>query len=80
MSEWQPIETAKKDTRARLIWVPEILCTFCVTWRGADPKEPDRYPEGWVIFGGDWRSHLQRATHWMPLPPPPLNPIIGREK
>jgi Protein of unknown function (DUF551) len=62
MSEWQPIETAPKDSRARLIWVPENECIYCVSWNS-----------GWEIFGGDRREHLQRATHWMPLPTPPTS-------
>lgn len=59
---WMPIETAPKTSKARLVWVPENKCIFCVSW--ADPT-------GWQIFGGGWREHLQRATHWMPLPAAP---------
>jgi hypothetical protein len=67
--EWQPIETAPKTNHAILIWVPEIECTFCVTWR----ESIYDYPDGWAIFGGYLRQdqNLQSATHWMPLPPPP---------
>ena len=67
---WQPIETAPKDTKARLVWVPENRCIFCVSWtEGLAGYEPP----GWLIFGGGYRSYLRdgRATHWMPLPAPP---------
>ena len=68
MSEgWEPIETAPRTRTARLIWVPGNLCIYCVTWRDGDGEQP----EGWQVFGGDWRDILQGATHWMPLPVPP---------
>ena len=60
--KWQPIETAPKQG-AILLWVPENKCTYCAIWS----KNGCGYT-GWVIFGGEWREHLQRATHWMPLP------------
>jgi len=69
LTGWQPIETAEKNSRARLVWVPERESTFCVTWRYG--RDEPLYPEGWVIFGGEWREFLQRATHWQPLPAPP---------
>jgi hypothetical protein len=65
--QWQPIETAPRDNRARLIWVPESRCVFCVAWREAD----DEAPAGWGVFGGSWRDRIQAPSHWMPLPPPP---------
>lgn len=65
---WQPIETAQRDAKARLVWVPGNQCIYCVSWR-----ENPEYPWGgeWVIFGGGWRDAIQRPTHWMPLPAPP---------
>lgn len=60
---WQPIETAPKDRKAVLLYVPENRCTYTAVWFGQRGW--------WEIFGGDWRDHLQRASHWMPLPPPP---------
>jgi hypothetical protein len=67
---WLPIETAERTRKARLVWVPERKSIFCVTWR----KETDDpyYPAGWVIYGGEWRPFLQAASHWMPLPNPPV--------
>jgi hypothetical protein len=64
--KWRPIETAPKDSKARLVWVPENLCTYCVCWRD-DPE----LGGAWVIFGGGWRDVIQRPTHWMPRPPAP---------
>jgi hypothetical protein len=68
LAQWQPIETAPKDGGSFLAWVPENKCVFCVVWR-----EDIEYPWGGdlAIFGGDIRDFLKRATHWMPLPPPP---------
>ena len=74
MSAWQPIETAPKDSKARLVWVPENLCIFCVSWTNGNVGPGDEGdPPGWVIFGGGYRSYLRdgRPTHWMPLPEPP---------
>ncbi len=63
--EWQPIETAPRTSKARLLWVPERKSTFCATWRGASDPIDDYYPEGWVIFGGEWCAFLQSASHWI---------------
>jgi len=69
---WQPIETAPRDRKARLVWVPENRCIYCAAW-----QEDEEYPWGgnWVIFGGGHRDLLNRATHWMPLPEPPTGRI-----
>ena len=66
--EWKPIETCPKTPTARLVWVPENQCIYCVAW-----KEDREYPWSgtWVIFGGGHRDAIKRATHWMPLPAPP---------
>lgn len=57
---WLPIETAPKDSTARLVWCPERQNIYAVTWL---PKV------GWVIFGGRALSEL--PTKWQPLPNPP---------
>lgn len=68
MSEWQPIETAPKDgsryliyTKADERWGAEY---FVAEWNG-NCHSPDGDVRG---YGDD------EATHWMPLPPPPLAP------
>jgi hypothetical protein len=66
-TEWQPIDTATKDGHARLVWVPETRCIYCVTWVVGDSKRP----AGWMVFGGGWRDIIQHPTHWQPLPLPP---------
>jgi hypothetical protein len=76
---WQPIETAPKDGR----WI--LTCRkgegpehweICA-------HEPSMWPTYELVEGDiyrrvdkpihDWRgaSNFHRATHWMPLPPPP---------
>jgi hypothetical protein len=67
---WQPIETAPKTSKAILVYVPSNRCTFAVTWRKSDGKNPPC----WEIFGGGSRAFLRSPegpSHWMPLPSPP---------
>lgn len=64
-SEWNTIESFPKDRTSRLVWVPENGCIYCVSWRDSEDFK------GFEIFGGGWRDHVQRATHWMALPLPP---------
>lgn len=63
MSEWQPIESAPDDQIA-LFWVEPIAMA-------ADSMFLNMKPQ---IFWGRNRcwSSLLRATHWMPLPAPPV--------
>lgn len=63
MSAWQPIETAPKTSKARLVWCPERQNTYIVSWSDTPP--------GWLFFGGGGRDLQEDATHWMPLPEPP---------
>lgn len=70
MKEWQPIETAPKDGRSVLLWMPggdgtdderrcDIGCWGVPDWS---------HYEMWLMNMGDgWFA----PTHWMPLPPPP---------
>jgi hypothetical protein len=83
MMEWQPIETAPKDT--------EIIAIFCSDYGYQD--KPTIYGP-WTVRGdsrgkwfaswdgmsvieseGYWGTDYKEApldpTHWMPLPPPP---------
>jgi hypothetical protein len=61
--EWQTIETAPKDRKARLVWCPERKNTYAVTW--------DERDETWSFWGGGG-TLAEEPTHWMPLPQPPL--------
>lgn len=62
MSEWQPIETARKDRKAILVWCPENKCQYMVTWCDDD--------EGWLLFGSLTKV-TRRLTHWRELPSSP---------
>jgi len=67
---WQPIETAVKDSRARLVYCPEYQNIFCACWHHYE-FEPEL--DGWRIFGSSSRlpNMDDPPTHWMPLPEPP---------
>ena len=58
--EWQPIETAVKNSKARLVWCAEHQNTYIVTWLEG---------HGWLIFGG--RLLTEDPSYWSELPKPP---------
>lgn len=60
--EWQPLETAPKDGRAILGFIPGWFA-ICGTW----------FQDGqwWMAAGQDGRMGCPPPTHWMPLPEPP---------
>lgn len=70
MNDWQPIETAPRDEEAFFWVVPKT------------PEEAYVNTAGDPIFGtfrpylhrGKFKSwsSLSKATHWMPLPDPPV--------
>ena len=71
---WQPIETAPKDGRHILLWLPEPWglvekARWYGPWNnwqvGAIPADPMR--EEYFGLGSSV------PTHWMPLPSPPLS-------
>jgi hypothetical protein len=63
VSEWQPIETATKDSTRRWLFFPYKHSDDqqCVGW--------------WDDDYGCWIDHrdsnISDPTHWMPLPEPP---------
>lgn len=61
--EWNPIETAPKSRHSLLLYVPENKCIYCAVW--------SQWESRWEIFGGDFREHLNRASHWAHIPPAP---------
>lgn len=69
MSEWQPIETAPKDGRTRVIWWIDFKDTttkpraFIGYWK-KDVK-------GFCVTDGDNAWHERGAVAWMSLPSPP---------
>lgn len=61
MSEWQPIETAPKDTH--ILVGPTKRMGICVAiFTDLDGWETETPSQYWSIY---------TPTHWMPLPAPP---------
>ncbi len=73
MDGWQPIETAPKDNKARLVWCPAWRNTYIVSWVVPldDKAKPNPDAGHWSHFGGGYRPLTEAPTHWMPLPPAP---------
>lgn len=63
MSEWQPIETAPKDGQWVLGWAPGWL-VVSMAWFHVPGKVAPHWTTG-------RNERPIKATHWMPLPPPP---------
>lgn len=73
MSEWRPIETAPKDGSALILFDPETEAPqmWVASW-----CEFEGDPDGdgyWVDFSAAL-AEINGATHWMPLPEPPVTP------
>jgi hypothetical protein len=66
LPNWQPIDSAPKDSHSRLVWCPERLNIYIVTWS---------HNGEWVHFGSGGRPLTQEATHWAPLPVAPTPAI-----
>jgi len=64
---WMPIDTAPRDERV-LLW--NGTGTYCGHWA----KSIETDDEAWIIaeFGNEGDQLLIKATHWMPLPAPPV--------
>lgn len=60
---WQPIETAPDASEAILVWCPDRLNMYLVTWQGM-----------WCHFGPGFHTLQETPTHWVPLPEPPETP------
>lgn len=62
MSQWQPIETAPKDGTLVLTW-GECRAQYAVSY----------WDEEWLTdFREKGGYQIVYATHWMPLPEPPV--------
>jgi len=67
MSEWQPIDTAPKNTPI-LVTDGDVIVVV---------KRGEFVGKDWIDevgFGGyewDWNFEWEDLTHWMPLPEPP---------
>ena len=83
MSEWQPIETAPKDGSYVLVFIPESIQSTAAPkpliemarWvtESWDHWEPDGRDKMFRVSEdcSHW-SNYEPATHWMPLPDPPV--------
>jgi len=70
--EWQPIETAPKEKDILMWWTPRTPNKYaeaCVIGRIMD-----REPSGWWNGQRGQMESMDRVTHWMPLPQPPVQP------
>lgn len=78
--DWQPIETAPMDGEVVLLHKPDerMVGPYIVTGYWGE------YPgsgECWIVAGGNPLGYFSPTTqtpqgyptHWMPLPPPPIN-------
>lgn len=70
MSEWKAIDSAPKDASAVLTYMPPLPhqdrgWINIQKWKGLKV--------GWVTVGDPNRRRAFQPTHWMPLPPPPLD-------
>lgn len=82
MSEWQPIESAPKDGTRILAYDPEGLDSpvyAVVRWYTYEGEVFEEAGDGLyrkVIYETSWWDGASytpfHATHWMPLPSPPL--------
>lgn len=69
MSEWQPIETAPKDGTPVFLWPGVEIWTGC-TVPAVAAWASNIF--GWICFSSGASGEI--ATHWMPLPAPPVQP------
>ena len=79
MSEWQPIETAPKDgTHILIVRAGEDKESIEITFwyqNFQDEYVPDKdglYRKETILWIESWNGNGHRATHWMPLPEPPV--------
>ena len=90
--KWQPIETAPKDGTEILLYGVTageisgmhrrpVIC--CGDWMGGRSDFPGQ--DWWNVLHTDGYCVWCRATHWLPLPDPPLDdtdgvPVAGKDK
>ena len=66
MTDWQPIETAPKDeTHFLAYWPPSEVEPYLKQYHVC------HYAHG--VLWPSWIRDDDMPTHWMPLPPPPVN-------
>ncbi len=86
MTEWQPIETAPRTGKRILLYSSRDDSYKVGRWNASDIDDlgydADDAPEPCFMdeatritnseFGGYWDHPKPPATHWQPLPEPPL--------
>lgn len=67
--EWQPIETAPKDGTDIIAYFPDAYEKIdIVRW-----EQNQYHGDSWAYARCvDGLQTSENATHWMPLPPPPV--------
>ena len=76
VNEWQPIETAPKDTTVLIHWAESKGYNGHTGIGGLADCEEDGFL-WYEDHGADsGETCLEDPTHWMPLPEPPAGPLI----
>lgn len=71
MSEWQPIETAPRDGTRLLVYSTHAEAKGFVSI-AVDFWSMPRHKRGYSGWG-QFNANNWPATHWMPLPDPPVD-------
>lgn len=66
LMDWQPIETAPRNSQSIMVHCPELENTYLVSWIRYEPTF-----EGWMHFGSHGQWLRETPTHWMPIPASP---------
>jgi hypothetical protein len=68
---WQPIETAPKSRNPIDLWTARKKRVTDAEWNAYKRQWECRVIGDAVDPDGGWQA-VRDATHWMPLPPPPV--------
>jgi len=79
MSGWQPIETAPGDGTAFMVWADGYEWPEVIRWYPYDEETAkDIGEEGYFSYAEELMHDAlvweHEVTHWMPLPPAPVQP------
>jgi hypothetical protein len=85
--QWQPIETARVPKESDDWFIDDVWCEHSIEGLGGRyPNSSLRQNGRWYDSGGNllnWESkdedgaiNFRRATHWMPLPAPPVEALL----
>ena len=69
---WRTIESAPRDETPVDLWMEAGYRVRDAHWGETEVDEDEVAGFAWLDEHGDWiEGEDNRATHWMPLPPPP---------